>query len=397
LSTSLTEAVERRLEINGLDLDGPVPAAYDVEEYLPLLTGKNVAIVANQTSVLRTGEFYQTDSWDDARKVLYTHIVDTLLERGVKISKVFAPEHGFRGTADAGAEIEDGIDDRTGLPIISLYGDHKGPTMAELQGIDLIVFDIQDVGARFYTYISTLHYVMDAAARAGVNVLVLDRPNPNGQYVDGPILEAAHKSFVGMHPVPIVHGMTVGEYAMMINGEGWLGLSGEAPLKVIKCKKYTHDSQYSLPIKPSPNLPNARAINLYPSLCLFEGTPVSVGRGTDMQFQVYGAPFLVSYDFSFIPTPMAGAKRPKHNGKRCFGQDLREGERISMLRLDYLIEAYAKAPVKSDFFTSFFTKLAGTEKLQKQVEAGETAEEIRRSWQKGLEKYRQTRKKYLLY
>jgi uncharacterized protein YbbC (DUF1343 family) len=238
---------------------------------------------------------------------------------------------------------------------------------------------------------------MDAAARSGTPIIVLDRPNPNGHYVDGPILEKKHKSFVGMHPVPVVHGMTIGEYAQMINGEGWLDFERKADLTVIKCKNYTHASQYDLPIKPSPNLPNTTAVNLYPSLCFFEGTPVSVGRGTDRQFQMYGAPFLVGYDFSFIPTPMPGAKRPKHNGKRCFGQDLSDSPRLSSIRLDYLIDAFAKAPTKTDFFTPFFTKLAGTENLQQQIEQGKTAEEIAQSWQNGLESYKKIRAKYLLY
>ncbi len=376
----------------------PVPAAYKMEEWLPLLEGKNIALVGNQTSVVPAGLTVVNERWDNSRKIKYRHLVDTLLGAGVQLSKVFAPEHGFRGTADAGATIEDGVDTKTGLPIISLYGSNKKPTTEQLAGIDVLVFDIQDVGARFYTYISTLHYVMEACAENNIRLIVLDRPNPNGHYMDGPILEPQHKSFVGMHPVPIVHGMTIGEYATMINGENWLLDGLQCELTVIKCKNYTHDSPYSLPINPSPNLPNDQAINLYPSLCLFEGTEVSVGRGTDMQFQVYGSPSLVKYiGFSFTPTPNPGAKRPKFNSKRCFGVDLREYPRLDKLELEFLVDAFAKAPYKENFFNSFFTNLAGTKKLQQQIEKGMTAEEISAQWKKGLEDYGAVRDKYLLY
>ena len=253
--------------------------ADQIGAYLPILKGKRIAIVANQTSVIF-----------DGKKT--THLIDTLVSLKLNIKKVFAPEHGFRGKVDAGESIEDGLDVKTKLPIISLYGKNKKPTKSQLRGINLVLFDIQDVGARFYTYISTLHYVMEACAELNIPLILLDRPNPNGHYIDGPVLENDHKSFVGMHPVPVVYGMTIGEYGQMINGEKWLKDGIKSPLTVIKLKNYTHDSEYRLPIKPSPNLPNEKSINLYPSLCFFEGTNVSVGRGTDMQFQIYGSPFL---------------------------------------------------------------------------------------------------------
>ncbi|MGB5980861.1 MAG: DUF1343 domain-containing protein [Nonlabens sp.] len=379
-------------------MNQPVPAAHLLENWLPKLQGKTVGIVSNQTSVINTGKVIKSKEWDKEERVVFTHLVDTLLSRGITVQSVFAPEHGFRGTADAGASIKDGLDEKTGLPIISLYGNNKKPEVAQLAGLDLVVFDIQDVGARFYTYISTLHYVMEACAEQGIPILVLDRPNPNGHYIDGPILEKEHVSFVGMHPVPVVHGMTIGEYAKMINGEGWLNNGLQADLEVIQCEKYTHETPYHLPINPSPNLPNDQAINLYPSLCFFEGTEVSVGRGTDMQFQVYGSPSLAKYnEFSFTPTPSPGAKRPKFNSKRCFGVDLREHQRLNYLKIDFVVDAFAKAPYKENFFNSFFTKLAGTEKLQAQIKNGMSAEEISANWADGLEEYSEIRNKYLLY
>ena len=283
--------------------------------YSELLKGKNVGVVANQTSFLEKEQ---------------QHLVDFLISKGISVKKVFAPEHGFRGTADAGEHVKDGIDSKTGIPLISLYGSNKKPTQGQLKGIDVLIFDIQDVGARFYTYISTLHYVMEACAESGIPVIVLDRPNPNGHYIDGPILEKEHQSFVGMHPIPIVHGMTMGEYAKMINGEGWLENKIQCELKVIPMENYDHKKEYSLPIKPSPNLPNDKAINLYPSLCFFEGTLLSEGRGTEMQFQIYGAPFLPKekYPFTFTPKPNEGSKSPKFNGQICFGEDLRNTERV---------------------------------------------------------------------
>ena len=273
-----------------------------INSYLPLLQEKKIAIVGNQSSLIQK-----------------KHLVDSLLSRNINIIKVFSPEHGFRGIEDAGAKIEDGIDEKTGIPIISLYGRNKKPTNKQIKEIDIIIFDIQDVGARFYTYISTLHYVMEAASENNIKVIVLDRPNPNGHYVDGPVREDMFKSFVGMHPVPIVHGMTIGEYALMINGENWI--SNKCDLLVIKMENYNHDTHYNLPVKLSPNLPNAKAVNLYPSLCLFEGTNVSVGRGTDYPFQQFGSPYLKS-NYSFIPKSKSGSRKPKHENKKCYGFNL---------------------------------------------------------------------------
>lgn len=351
-------------------------------KYLPLLKNKKTGVVTNQTGILSNG----------------THLVDFLIEQKVQVTKIFAPEHGFRGTADAGELIKDGKDSKTGLPIISLYGNNKKPKPEQLAGIDVIIFDIQDVGARFYTYISTLHYVMEACAEQNIPLLVLDRPNPNIDIVDGPILEEEFKSFVGMHKIPVLHGMTIGEYAKMINGKKWLEKGIQCKLTVIPCENYTRNMSYSLPVKPSPNLPNDQAINLYASLCFFEGTNVSVGRGTEKQFQVYGSPFLPKNDFSFIPKPNEGAKDPLYNGKECFGEDLTAIEKVNRLELKWLIKAYNETPTdKANFFNSFFTKLAGTKKLQQQIESGISEKEIRTSWQEGLSKFKEMRKKYLIY
>ncbi|WP_410198309.1 exo-beta-N-acetylmuramidase NamZ family protein [Aequorivita ciconiae] len=352
--------------------------------YAELLKGRNVGVVANQTSFL--GKENQ-------------HLVDFLILKKVSVKKVFAPEHGFRGTADAGEHVKDGVDSKTGVPLISLYGSNKKPSLEQLKGIDVMVFDIQDVGARFYTYISTLHYVMEACAELGIPVIVLDRPNPNGHYIDGPILEKEHQSFVGMHPVPVVHGMTIGEYAKMINGEGWLNNKIECQLTVIKMENYTHQTPYSLPIKPSPNLPNDKSINLYPSLCFFEGTFINAGRGTDMQFQVFGAPSLPAskYPFTYTPQPNEGSKDPKFKGQLCHGKDLRNEPRLSNINLEWLIESYNASGRKKDFFNSFFVKLAGTKQLQQQIEKGMSAEAIRDSWKGGLEKFEKVREKYLSY
>ncbi len=326
-----------------------------------------------------------------------SHIVDFLVAKNVNLKKIYAPEHGFRGTADAGELIKDGKDIKTGLPIISLYGNNKKPKPVQLEGIDVMIFDLQDVGARFYTYISSLHYVMEACAENNISLIVLDRPNPNGGIVDGPILETENTSFVGMHPIPVLHGMTIGEYAQMINGEKWLKNGVRCKVTVISCSNYERDMYYSLPVKPSPNLPNDQSINLYPSLCFFEGTNVSVGRGTNKQFQVYGSPYLPKTGFSFTPQPNEGAKNPMHNGKKCYGEDLSEIKRLERLELRWLIDAYDKTEDKSKFFIPFFTKLAGTTKLQKQIESGKTEEEIRNSWQKGLDSFKAKRKKYLIY
>ncbi len=357
-----------------------------VEKYLPLLRNKKIGIIGNQTSIIPTEKGQ-------------VHLVDSLLKLNVDIQKVFAPEHGFRGTADAGEVVKDGLDTKTGLPVISLYGSNKKPSAEQLKGLDLLIFDIQDVGARFYTYISTLHYVMEAAAENDIPLLILDRPNPNGHYIDGPILEPQHQSFVGMHPIPVVHGMTIGEYAQMINGQKWLKNGIQADLQVIKMENYDHSMKYELPVKPSPNLPNAKAINLYPSLCFFEGTNVNAGRGTNKQFQVFGSPFLPKekYDYSYIPESNEGAKSPKHLGKTCYGRDLSKMPFLSSIHLEWLIDAYHNTSQKNEFFNSFFTKLAGTEKLQKQIQAGMTSEEIRETWKPGLEEFAKVREKYLLY
>ena len=360
--------------------------AQQTEHYLPILKNKNVGILANQTTVI-------------FKEGGYTHLVDSLLSLNIAVKKVFAPEHGFRGTADAGESVKDGVDSGSGVPIVSLYGGTKKPDPKTLNGLDVIIFDVQDVGARFYTFLSTLHYIMETCAELGITVLVLDRPNPNGHYVDGPILESSNSSFVGLHPVPIVHGMTVGEYAKMINGEGWLSEGVQCNLKVIPVENYTHQTPYNLPIKPSPNLPNATAINLYPSLCLFEGTNVSVGRGTALQFQVFGSPFLehADYDFKFTPTPNVGAKYPKHESKICKGLHLKNHPRLSHLNLKWLIDAYKNTGNKSEFFNPFFTKLAGVKRLQQQIEKGWSADQIRESWKDDLEQYKKLRTPYLLY
>ncbi|MBT8266682.1 MAG: DUF1343 domain-containing protein [Bacteroidia bacterium] len=363
-------------------------AANRIEDYLDDLKGKRIGIVANQTSVI----FKKNNQ-------SYIHLVDSLLALNVTIKKVFAPEHGFRGTADAGEVVLDGIDTKTGLPIISLYGKNKKPSPEQLEALDLIIFDIQDVGARFYTYISSLHYVMEACAEQGLKVIVLDRPNPNGHYVDGPILEKEHSSFVGMHPVPVVHGMTMAEYAQMINGEGWLKNGVKCDLKVVKLHNYSHQKTYSLPIKPSPNLPNDQAINLYPSLCFFEGTNVSAGRGTDLQFQVFGSPFLDNnyFKYEFRPEPNDGATYPKHQGEICYGMDLSTHDKLSYLNLEWLIEAYVATENKSEFFNAFFTKLAGTEKLRMQIEKGYTVNEIRKTWKTDIANFKRLRSQYLIY
>lgn len=362
------------------------------DTYLPMFKGKKVGVVGNQTSVVGlTGSL--------AGKGEPKHLVDALLENEVEVVKVFAPEHGFRGTADAGEVIKDGKDQKTGLPILSLYGSNKKPSSSQLDGIDLLIFDIQDVGTRFYTYISTLHYIMEAAAENDIPVVVMDRPNPNGSYIDGPILEMEHQSFVGMHPIPIVHGLTIGEYAKMVNGEGYLKDGIQADLKIIEMQGYNHDMPYDLPIKPSPNLPNATSINLYPSLCFFEGTNVNEGRGTDKQFQVFGSPYLDAevFNYSYIPQSNDGARNPKHLGKTCYGRDLSSHPSIDRINLEWLIEAYNHTSDQSEFFNAFFTKLAGTEDLQEQIEKGWSAQQIRSTWEEGLKDFAQIREKYMLY
>ncbi|WP_162126405.1 exo-beta-N-acetylmuramidase NamZ family protein [Flavobacterium phycosphaerae] len=349
--------------------------------YLPLLKNKKVGIVTNQTGILSNK----------------THVVDFLLEQKINLIKIYAPEHGFRGTADAGEHVVDGKDTKTGLPILSLYGDNKKPKAEQLAGIDVMVFDLQDVGARFYTYISSLHYIMEACAENNIPLLVLDRPNPNGSLVDGPILEKEFTSFIGMHPIPTLHGMTIGEYAQMINGEKWLKDGVQCKLTVIPCLNYNRNMFYSLPVKPSPNLPNDQAINLYASLCLFEGTNVSSGRGTEKQFQIYGSPLLPKSDFSFTPVANFGSKDPMNKGLLCYGEDLTQAPKVYQLELKWLIKAYTTTADPSKFFTPFFTKLAGTKKLQQQIEAGVSEADIRKSWEKGLAEFKTMRKKYLIY
>lgn len=359
--------------------------AEQISEYLPIISGKRVAVVANQTSAIGN-----------------RHLVDSLLSLNVDMVRVFGPEHGFRGNGDAGEHLSDNVDEQTGLPVVSLYGKHRKPTSADLDSIDFVIFDIQDVGVRFYTYISTLHYVMEACAENNVPLMVLDRPNPNGFYIDGPILDTATaRSFVGMHPVPLVHGMTIGEYAMMINGEHWLAGGEVCQLMVVPCKNYSHRTHYQLPIKPSPNLPTYRSILLYPSLGLFEGTFMSVARGTDFPFEAIGHPDYQKAPFQFIPRSVEGAKYPPFKDVLCRGYDLRtistdSLEHDARINLKWLIDSYNYFLSKSDFFNSFLTKLAGPE-LRKQIEKGMTEAEIRQSWQDGLQAFKEVRKKYLLY
>ncbi len=363
-----------------------IPAADHMNEYLGLLRNLKVALVVNQTS--RVGE---------------THLVDTLLTQQIEIECIFSPEHGFRGDEDAGSHIEDKIDSETGKPIISLYGEKRKPSGSDLDGIDLVLFDIQDVGARFYTYISTMHYVMEACAESKVPFVVLDRPNPNGHYVDGPMRENEFRSFVGMHPVPVVYGMTIGEYARMINGEGWLENGVRCDLTVIPCQQYQHDDFYELPVAPSPNLPNIRSVLLYPSLCFFEGTVMSIGRGTDKQFQVIGHPTGSIGSDQFTPLPRYGAAKPKLQGQLCKGVDLtvltpQSIKAEGQINLDYLIENFQAFPDKEVFFNAkWFDKLAGTTTLRKAIIAGKTAAEIRARWKSDLDTFKQVRAKYLLY
>ena len=368
----------------------PIPAAQNMGRYLPLLQSKQIGLVANQTSVVKNSTI-ETES--------FTHLADTLRSLGISLKKVFAPEHGFRGTADAGAHISNGIDQKTGLEVISLYGANKKPRVEDLADIDLMIFDIQDVGVRFYTYISTLHYVMEACAEQNIPLIVLDRPNPNAHYIDGPLLKDDFKSFVGMHPVPVVYGMTIGEYAKMINGESWLQGQIKTDLTVISVENYTHHTPYALPIAPSPNLRSKQAIALYPSLCFFEGTPISAGRGTDRPFEIFGAPNLnvERYPFEFRPVARQGAKWAKFKDEICHGLDLGQITPGEHLELGWLIDTYNEAADKENFFNPFFDKLAGTDQLKKDIQAGLTKEEIYARWTKELEDFEQIRAKYLLY
>jgi uncharacterized protein YbbC (DUF1343 family) len=371
------------LAFTGFSQKALIPGAAQFTAYLPSLKGKNVALVVNHTSVVGKA-----------------HLADTLLSLGVSVKKIFAPEHGFRGTADAGAHIDNEVDHKTGLSLISLYGKHKKPTVEDLQGIDVVIFDIQDVGARFYTFSSTLHYVLEACAENQKPLLVLDRPNPNGHYVDGPVLEKAQASFVGLNPIPVVHGCTLGELARMINGEGWLANSAKASLNVIPVANYTHASPVHVSIAPSPNLPNDQSIALYPSLCLFEGTNVSIGRGTDLQFQVAGTNIPGLGDYTFTPVPKPGAMDPPLKGQTCYGYNLSTlSARNLGFSLKYLLYFYSKSGLGEKFFTSpaFFDKLAGTDSLRLAIIAGKSEKDIRDSWEPSLVQYRKMRQNYLLY
>ncbi|WP_181304146.1 exo-beta-N-acetylmuramidase NamZ domain-containing protein [Rufibacter sp. XAAS-G3-1] len=355
--------------------------AQQTELYLPYLQGKRVGMVVNQTSTIGK-----------------THLVDTLLSRGVKITMIFAPEHGFRGDADAGAHISNSTDSKTGLPILSLYGSNKKPSAEQLKNVDVLLFDIQDVGVRFYTYSSTMHYVMEACAEQNKPMLLLDRPNPIGYLIDGPVLKPQFKSFVGMNTIPIAHGLTLGEYALMINGQKWLKNGVQAEVKTIPVKNYNHKMFYSLPIKPSPNLPNDQSIRLYPFLCLFEGTTVSQGRGTHTPFQVIGAPYYPDKSFAFTPVSIPGmSMEPPYKNQVCYGKDLTNLKLKENFTLSYLLDFYQKSGQKEKFFNNFFKSLAGTDELQKQVMAGLSEKEIRASWKPALEAYKKMRKQYLLY
>jgi uncharacterized protein YbbC (DUF1343 family) len=366
----------------------PIVGAERTSEYLPLLSGKNVAIVANNTS-----------------RIHQTHLVDSLISLGINVKKVFAPEHGFRGDHGAGETVKSDIDAKTGLLLISLYGKNKKPSPESLKGIDIVVFDIQDVGARFYTYISTMHYVMEACAELSIPVIVLDRPNPNGHYIDGPVLDLKYQSFVGMHPIPIVHGCTVGELAKMINGENWLKNSIHCNLTVIPCTGYDHNTNYDLPYMPSPNLPNAASIYAYPSLCLFEGTAISVGRGTEFPFQWFGFPGFKSGTKELKPKDIPGVVTdPPFENQNCNGvllenKNLSDFRSNKQLNLDWILLAFKEYDGPSPFFKSpdFFDKLAGNEQLRKQIIEGKTPEEIRSTWKLDLAKYQALRSKYLLY
>jgi len=362
------------------------PASYRTELYLNLLKNKNIGLIVNQSSTI--GKI---------------HLVDFLVKNRIHIKKIFAPEHGFRGNSDAGHKIKNSIDKKTNIPIVSLYGKKKKPTYKDLKNIDILLFDIQDVGVRFYTYLSTLHYILETGAKYNIPIILLDRPNPNAHYIDGEVLDLRYKSFIGLDPVPVVYGMTIGEYAKMLNGEGWIG-NKKANLKVIPIANYTHQSFYSLPIKPSPNLPNDKAIALYPSLAFFEGTVFSAGRGTKRQFQIYGHPKYRDKSFHFIPKSRVGARNPKFKNRICYGVNLDKKSLKSIrlkkqIELSFLIDAYKKYPNKKDFFLKnrFIDKLSGSNLLRKQIAKGLNESKIRTTWQKKLKKFKKIRKKYLIY
>ncbi len=360
--------------------------AEQTEKYFPLIENKKVGIVTNQTGVIGK-----------------VHLVDSLVSAGMNVLRIFAPEHGFRGQAEAGHKIQAGVDDKTGIRVVSLYGSNFKPKAEDISDLDIIIFDIQDVGARFYTYISTMHYVMESCAQADIPLLILDRPNPNGFYVDGPVLDPQFRSFIGMHPIPVVHGMTVGELAQMINGEGWLEGGIQCKLTVIPVSGYTHSTLYELPVAPSPNLQSPESVLLYPSLCLFEGTVVSVGRGTDTPFEIFGHPFWPETPFSFTPESRPGyAANPPHLGKICFGMNVHDYadslKNNPKLELKWLIDAFRFLNETTDFFSeNMFDKLSGSSVLRQQILDGKSESEIRQSWQPKLDEFRQKRKKYLLY
>jgi uncharacterized protein YbbC (DUF1343 family) len=355
--------------------------AEQLDQLLPLLTNKRVGLVVNNTALVGK-----------------THLVDTLVARGVQVKKIFGPEHGFRGDAADGEHVTDAVDAKTKVPVVSLYGKNYKATPEQVQDLDILIFDIQDVGARFYTYISTMHYLMETCAENNKKLIILDRPNPNGSYVDGPIREEEFKSFVGMHPIPITHGMTIGELAQMINGEGWLAGGKKCELEIITLKNWKHTDEYLLSARPSPNLPNNQAIRLYPSLCLFEGTVISLGRGTPTPFQILGNPELKDMPYTFTPVAMKGySLEPPHKDKLCYGIDLRTITPPQKIDLHYLIMFYQKYPDKEKFFTAYFDKLAGTARLKQQIKDGLTEEQIHASWKPGLDDFITKREKYLLY
>jgi len=358
-----------------------ITGAQQLDKLLPLIEGKRVALLVNHTSLV------------DGK-----HLVDTLKSMGTDIVKVFAPEHGFRGQADAGEVVRDGRDSKTNIPIVSLYGSNKKPTPEQMNDIDVVIFDIQDVGVRFYTYISSMQYVMEACAENGKTMVVLDRPNPNGRFIDGPVLEEEFSSFVGLNPIPVLHGLTVAEMAQMINGEGWLSEGATCQLEVIPMRNYNHNLPYSLPVKPSPNLPNDLSIQLYPSLCLFEGTVISVGRGTYEPFQQIGHPALTMYSHTFTPASIDGmSKNPPFLGETCYGTLFTSNNAVQGFDLSYLIDFYNNFPDKEKFFNSYFEKLAGTAELRQQIISGTSPEAIRASWQAELDDFKNRRKAYLLY
>ena len=367
-----------------------IVGANQILEYQNIIKNKRIGIIANHTSVIfkDNGE--------------YTHLVDSLISLNYHIKKIFAPEHGFGGTKPNGENINDEIDENSGLQIISLHGKQRnyGEIKSEdLNDIDILIFDLQDVGVRFYTHLSILHYAMLASSVNDIPIIVFDRPNPNSHYVDGPILDLKNKSFVGLHPVPIVYGLTIGEYAKMINGEDWLGLNKKADLSVIKLKNYNRNEIYELPIAPSPNLPNSKAINLYPTLCLFEGTNVSVGRGTNLQFQIYGSPNLnkKTNKFYFTPKKNIGSKYPKNENIQCFGKDLRSEKVLNEINLNYIIDAYNSSTNKTNFFNSYFVKLSGNENLKNNIVFGKSSDDIKKEWKEGIDRFEKLRKKYFLY